>query len=54
MLSLAGKIYVLGGTGILGSSVLESTDGAVWEETTPLAQPRRGHTAVGTEALLCN
>ena len=59
MISLGGKIYILGGYLPFGddgatSSVLVSTDGSDWEETTPLETPRYFHTAVSTETLVCN
>ena len=57
MVSLHGSIYILGGEGLnydVRSSVWVSTDGGEeWEQTTPLATPRRYLTAVSTESLVC-
>merc|ERR1719309_590737 len=67
MVSVQGKIYLLGGKtpdeshpthvehgARAVSSVLVTTDGTEWEETTPMDIPRYGHTAVSTETLPCN
>ena len=62
MISLHGKIYILGGltdtsarsSSEVTSSVLVSTAGTIWEETTPLDTARGGHSAVIVQTFLCD